>query len=216
MKRPLRSLLQNILLAACALTLSLTGFDFLAQAQDTGDGRTVHSGHAGLQQKRRRVRRRARTARRPARRVTRESVDTTTTTPQIVGVIRGSADDVHGSGTGVPVGPSSDGAPANAPTPTEPKTQRAPIRGGILNGRALNLPRPPYPAIAKAARASGTVVVEVIVDEEGKVISARAVSGHPLLQQAALQAAYGARFAPTRLSGQPVKVMGTISYNFIM
>jgi protein TonB len=55
----------------------------------------------------------------------------------------------------------------------------------------------------------------VIVDESGKVISARAVSGHPLLQAASVEAAYAAKFSPTLLSGQPVKVTGTISYNFI-
>jgi TonB family protein len=56
--------------------------------------------------------------------------------------------------------------------------------------------------------------VQVTIDETGKVISARAISGHPLLQAAATQAAYSARFSPTQLSGQPVKVTGTINYNF--
>jgi protein TonB len=84
-----------------------------------------------------------------------------------------------------------------------------------LNGKAISLPKPPYPAIARSARAAGTVVVQVTIDESGKVISARAISGHPLLQAAAVQAAYGARFSPTQLSGQPVKVTGTISYNFV-
>jgi TonB family protein len=92
---------------------------------------------------------------------------------------------------------------------------RAPISGGVLNGKATSLPKPVYPAIAKSAHAAGTVVVQVTIDESGKVISARAVSGHPLLQAAAVQAAYGARFSPTQLSGQPVKVTGTISYNFV-
>jgi TonB family protein len=68
--------------------------------------------------------------------------------------------------------------------------------------------------VAKAARASGTVVVQITVDEGGKVISASAVSGHPLLRQAAVQAAYQARFSPTLLTGQAVKVTGTITYNF--
>jgi protein TonB len=85
----------------------------------------------------------------------------------------------------------------------------------VLNGKAISLPKPPYPAIAKAARASGTVTVQVTIDESGKVVSARAVGGHPLLQQAAVQAAYGARFSPTQLSGQPVKVTGVITYNFV-
>jgi protein TonB len=93
--------------------------------------------------------------------------------------------------------------------------RRKPISGGVLNGRARILPRPSYPAIARAARASGTVVVQVLVDEDGNVMEAHAVSGHPLLQNAAKEAALQARFAPTRLSGQPVKVTGVITYNFV-
>jgi protein TonB len=103
--------------------------------------------------------------------------------------------------------------PPPTPKPTPPPP-RAPISGGVLNGKAISKPAPPYPAVAKAARASGTVVVQITVDESGKVISAAAVSGHPLLRQAAVQAAYQARFSPTLLSGQPVKVTGTITYNF--
>ncbi|HEX8846636.1 MAG TPA: TonB family protein [Pyrinomonadaceae bacterium] len=105
--------------------------------------------------------------------------------------------------------------PPPPPQPTPVPKPRAPISGGVLNGKAVSLPKPPYPAIAKAAHASGTVTVQVTIDELGRVISARAVSGHPLLQQAAVQAAYGARFTPTQLSGQPVKVTGVILYNFV-
>jgi protein TonB len=89
------------------------------------------------------------------------------------------------------------------------------VSGGVLNGKATSLPQPPYPATAKAAHASGTVVVLVTIDEDGKVISATAVSGHPLLRPAAVSAARQARFSPTKLSGTPVKVSGTISYNFV-
>jgi TonB family protein len=104
--------------------------------------------------------------------------------------------------------------PPPAPTP-KATVPRAPISGGVMNGKALSLPKPAYPPIAKAAHASGTVVVQVTIDESGKVISAHAVSGHPLLQASAVQAAYQARFAPTQLSGQPVKVTGVITYNFV-
>lgn len=106
----------------------------------------------------------------------------------------------------------SDDAP---PPPKPPSTPRAPISGGVLNGRATHLPKPAYPAIAKAAHASGTVSVRVVVDENGNVISASAVSGHPLLQQSAVQAARQAKFSPTKLSGQAVKVTGIIVYNFV-
>lgn len=88
------------------------------------------------------------------------------------------------------------------------------ISGGVLNGKAISLPKPEYPAAAKAARAEGTVVVEITIDETGKVISAKAVNGHPLLQASAVAAARKAVFTPTKLSGQPVKVTGVVNYNF--
>jgi TonB family protein len=90
------------------------------------------------------------------------------------------------------------------------------INGGVLNGTAISKPAPVYPPIARAARASGEVVVMVKLDECGNVVAAKAVSGNPLLQQAAVQAAYDWRFAPTRLSGKPVKVSGTITFNFLL
>jgi TonB family protein len=90
------------------------------------------------------------------------------------------------------------------------------VSGGVLNGKAIAKPPPVYPPIAKAARAQGVVTVQIIVDEEGYVIAANAVSGHPLLQHAAVLAARQARFTPTRLEGQPVKVSGVITYNFVL
>ncbi len=106
---------------------------------------------------------------------------------------------------------------ADEPPPPEvkPTPPRAPISGGVLNGKAISLPKPAYPPIARAAHASGTVVVQVLIDENGNVVSAHAVSGHPLLQAAAVGAAKSARFSPTKLSGQPVKVTGVIQYNFV-
>lgn len=101
--------------------------------------------------------------------------------------------------------------PPPAPKPVVPKK----ISGGVLNGKATSLPKPPYPAAAKAVRASGAVNVQVTISESGSVVSASAVSGHPLLRPAAEQAARQARFAPTLLSGQPVSVTGVIVYNFV-
>jgi TonB family protein len=86
---------------------------------------------------------------------------------------------------------------------------------GILKGRVRSLPQPDYPPIARTVHASGEVTVKVVVDEQGKVVAAQAVSGHPLLQAAAIKAAREAQFAPTLLEGKPVKVVGTISYNFV-
>jgi periplasmic protein TonB len=106
---------------------------------------------------------------------------------------------------------------ADEPPPPEakPTPPRAPISGGVLNGKAISLPKPAYPPIARAAHASGTVVVQVVIDENGNVISAKPLSGHPLLQAVAVGAARQAKFSPTKLSGQPVKVTGVIQYNFV-
>lgn len=84
-----------------------------------------------------------------------------------------------------------------------------------VNSKATNLVIPNYPAAARAVRASGAVNVQVTIDEDGEVIMANAVSGHPLLRQAAERAAKESRFAPTILEGQPVKVTGIIVYNFV-
>ncbi len=87
---------------------------------------------------------------------------------------------------------------------------------GVLDEKALSKPDPPYPPLAKAARASGRVVVHVAVDESGRVVAANVVSGHPLLQQAAVQAARQARFAPLIQGGKPVRFDGTLSYDFVL
>ena len=89
-----------------------------------------------------------------------------------------------------------------------------PIQGGVLNGKAISLPHPEYPQAAAAVRASGAVSIQITVDENGDVISAVAASGHPLLRAAAESAAREAKFSPTLLSGNPVKVSGVIVYNF--
>lgn len=118
---------------------------------------------------------------------------------------------------------SSSSAPLSAPVvkvdgeaPARPAARGPlkPVSGGILNGKALSLPAPSYPEVARRARASGTVEVEVVIDLSGKVISAKAVKGPMMLQGAAEEAARRARFSPTLLSGQPVKVSGVITYNF--
>lgn len=104
---------------------------------------------------------------------------------------------------------------APPPPPVVKKEPPKTISGGVLNGKAISLPKPPYPPAARAVRAAGAVSVQVLIDESGRVVSASAASGHPLLRAAAEQAARGARFSPTLLSGQPVKVSGIITYNFV-
>src|SRR5215510_2879980 len=86
--------------------------------------------------------------------------------------------------------------------------------GGVLQGSAIARVEPVYPPLAKAARVSGAVVVEVTIDGKGDVIAAQAISGHPLLKDAAVAAARDWKFAPTQLSGVSVKVIGTLTFNF--
>ena len=104
-------------------------------------------------------------------------------------------------------------APAATPVRSGPLK---PISGGVLNGKAISLPAPTYPDIARRAGAGGMVEVEVVIDLNGKVISAKATSGPAVLRQAAELAARLARFGPTLLSGQPMRVTGVISYNFTL
>jgi protein TonB len=119
-------------------------------------------------------------------------------------------------------GPGSDElnelAKAAPPPPVmEKKVVKPPptVSKGVINGMATYLPKPIYSAIAKAAGVSGIVTVQVLIDEQGKVLSARVLNGPQLLQRESLQAAYQARFTPTKLSEQPVKVSGIITYNFV-
>jgi TonB family protein len=90
------------------------------------------------------------------------------------------------------------------------------VSGGVLNGKARLLPKPAFPQEARAVGATGAVSVQVLIDENGVVVSANAVSGHPLLREAAAEAAKGAKFSPTLLDGVPVRVTGVITYNFVL
>ena len=96
----------------------------------------------------------------------------------------------------------------------ESKQDAAQAADGVDRARILSLPKPAYPPIARAAHATGEVNVRVIIDYDGKVIAAAAVSGHPLLQAASVRAAREALFGPVKLNGQPVRVTGIIRYTF--
>lgn len=100
--------------------------------------------------------------------------------------------------------------------PAADKIVNSDAKGGVLNGKALELPTAEYPAAAKTVRAMGVVNVRVLIDEDGNVSSASAVSGHPLLRKAAVDAASKAKFEPTKINGSPVKVSGVLTYNFVL
>ena len=104
--------------------------------------------------------------------------------------------------------------------PPEPSVVKPPatlrVASTILSGKAVNLPQPTYPRIAKDGGIHGPVSIQILVSEEGKVLSAQIVSGNPMLTFAARDAAMRARFTPTMLNGQPVKIQGIINYNFVL
>lgn len=136
--------------------------------------------------------------------------------------------DSNGTGrTDAPVGPvtgTTSAGPGESivavaenrepPPPPRIEPPKRPTSIGVVNGKATYLPKPPYPPTAIAVRAEGEVTVQVTIDEEGKVIAAKALRGHPLLKGVSEQAAWSARFSPTLLSKVPVKVTGVIVYKF--
>jgi protein TonB len=122
-----------------------------------------------------------------------------------------------GNCVGCPSTPATVVVPDKAPEPPvvkPPTTERVTLK--VLSSKALSLPQPAYPIIAKQAHVQGPVNVQILVDEQGKVISTQIVSGNPMLTPAAKEAAMRARFTPTILNGQPVKIQGVIIYNFVL
>jgi protein TonB len=126
------------------------------------------------------------------------------------------------AGPAGPIGPSGNSTEPSrivvvedTTTPPEPvKPKPVIISKGPVTGQAISLPKPAYPQAAKIMHLGGSVKVQVLIDETGKVVSAQVLEGHPILSAPAAQAARQARFSPTILGGNPVKVSGYIVYNF--
>ena len=131
-----------------------------------------------------------------------------------------------------PVGPASSGGTRRGSGPTQPvhvvteidtpppaeihKPVPRIVSKGVITSQALSLPKPVYSVLAKQLKIQGVVSVQVLIDESGKVVSAKAVAGSPFLTVEAQKAALQARFSPTLLGDQPVKVSGVITYNFVL
>lgn len=91
-----------------------------------------------------------------------------------------------------------------------------PVFSEKLSDRVRVKPAPVYPGEAQARGISGTVILQVIVDERGEVVSARVVSiPLPFLDEAAMEAAYLAQFTPAEAGGEQVKVSGLLRYEFV-
>jgi TonB family protein len=127
---------------------------------------------------------------------------------------------VNGEGIGRP---TQIEEPAPAPPPNRPQNSPPPLNqtqsiqqvvDDILEGNAITRVEPIYPPTARALKAFGTVRVQIIISETGRVIEAKAISGHQALRTAAVEAAYKWVFKPTTLDGAPIKVQGVLTFNF--
>ncbi len=110
--------------------------------------------------------------------------------------------------------PAAPGAPEELTALRVPLAPPAP--GELRRGMAVKQVQPVYPPVARAAGAQGPVRVKIVIGDTGEVVSAQAVSGHPLLQQAAVDAARQWRFEPAQADGKLVKVNGTLAFNFVL
>lgn len=110
-------------------------------------------------------------------------------------------------------GDQRDAPPPPRATPWEAGCSKLDV--GILDEKASEKPAPQYPPLARSAYLMSVVVVRVCVDaQNGRVIAAQAISGHPLFREAAEHAAKQARFTPAKIDGPPVRVSGLLTYRF--
>ncbi len=105
-------------------------------------------------------------------------------------------------------------APALAQTPAAAPSAPLRIGGQTKAPERIHYVAPAYPAVAMAARVSGTVIIEATIDKEGSVTEARVLRSIATLDQAALNAVKQWKYKPTTIDGKPVPVIMTVSVNF--
>lgn len=117
-----------------------------------------------------------------------------------------------GFGSGIQVGPPVVVVPADPPRPS------APVRVADLpvTPRKIVDARPLYPEIARAARVEGTIIMEAVLDTNGRVTQLRVLQSVPMLDQAALDAVRQWRYTPSLYGGHPVSVLMTITVRFTL
>ena len=115
----------------------------------------------------------------------------------------------------------SRSSPRTVPIPEPPKSteKREPViripRGGeVQQANLVHQVKPSYPQPATIMRVQGAVVLEAVIDREGRVTNLRVLSGHPLLVRAACDAVLQWRYRPTLLNGEPVEVLTQVTVNF--
>jgi protein TonB len=119
------------------------------------------------------------------------------------------------NGGGGLVGPGIvAGAGAPPPPPVETPSKPIPLHKGIQPPRKIVDVAPEYPALARAIRQKGIVILETIISAQGNVETVRVLRGYPLLDDAAVAAVQQWRFTPALLNGQPIPVVMTVTVNF--
>jgi len=86
----------------------------------------------------------------------------------------------------------------------------------VESAKLILQPRPEYPPLAKTARIQGVVRLDAVIGKDGTILEMKAISGHPLLIKAAMDAVKNWRYQPTLLSGQPVEVATEVDVNFTL
>jgi protein TonB len=102
-----------------------------------------------------------------------------------------------------------------------PKVKAAPVRklvisSGVMSGMLLQKTTPVYPPIAKAARVSGTVVLQATISKTGSIENLHVLSGPAMLQQSAMDAVKSWRYRPYLLNNEPVEVETTVNVIFTL
>ncbi len=134
-----------------------------------------------------------------------------------VGVTGGVPGGVPGGQAGGVLGGIMGGVTgANVPPPPKEPQRRTRVGGNVQAAKLITQIRPVYPPLAKQARIQGTVKLQAIIAKDGTIMQLEILSGHPLLQQAALQAVSQWRYQPTLLNGEPVEVITTIDVVFTL
>lgn len=122
-------------------------------------------------------------------------------------------DSTGSAGSGILGGMGTGPAVTVAPPP---KPKKVAVSSGVMAGNILSKPEPSYPAIAKAARISGTVVLSATISKTGTIENLTVVSGPQMLSQAAIDAVRQWRYKPYLLNGEPVEVQTQVNVNFTL
>ncbi len=168
------------------------------------------------------------TSKRPSLTYTLGKITAPTSIPKTVSLGNAApAPDLGGLEGGVPggvpggqLGGSLGGVLGGTGTAVPPPPPRLAARRIVRVGSNLKAPQqtysvqPDYPTLAKQERISGAVVVNAVIDEQGNVVQAHVVSGHPLLITAALNAVLQWKYQPTLLNGTPVAVEMEVTVHF--